>query len=99
MVARLLDAASVYYRQADLGIGELPWRTRWAIRAARLVYADIGRVIALRGYDSVSGRAVVSAWRKRWLLLRAAAALIWSPRPRALSSPAPEVRFLVEAAK
>ena len=44
---------------------------RIAIRAARLIYADIGRRVRHAGYDSVSRRAVVSSARKIWLILRA----------------------------
>ena len=98
VVARLLDAADAYYRRADLGIPELPWRTRWAIRAARLVYAEIGSAIASRQHDSVSARAVVTRGRKIALLLRALAALFPSRRRPGLAiPPAPEARALIEA--
>lgn len=100
VVERLLAEAETFYRRADLGIPQLPWRTRWAIAAARRVYADIGRVIAARGHDSVSARAVVSTPRKLWLLLVASAAL-WSRRRPSPSAPppAPEARALIESAR
>lgn len=71
VVARLLRAASTLYRRADDGIGALPADCRFAIRAARLIYAEIGTVIARRDHDSVNRRAVVPTWRKIWLLARA----------------------------
>jgi phytoene synthase len=98
VVAKLLEVAEGYYRRADAGIPELPRRTRWAIRAARLIYADIGRVIARRGFDSVTTRAVVSTPRKLWLLARASAALVWGAPPDR-SPPDPEARVLVEAVR
>lgn len=96
VVARLLDAAEVLYRRADSGIAMLPRDCRPAIRAASLIYSDIGRVIARRDFDSVSRRAVVSKARKLWLLLRA----LTRPTPVAEGGDAPplaETRFLVEA--
>jgi len=36
-----------------------------------LIYADIGRVIAARGFDVRAGRARVSGPRKLWLAVRA----------------------------
>src|SRR5262249_29646094 len=69
VVARLLGSAGALYARADRGIASLPRDCRAAIRGALLIYADIGRVIAARGYDSVTSRAVVSTPRKLWLLL------------------------------
>jgi len=43
VIARLLDRAEALYRSADVGVAALPRRCRPGIRAARLVYADIGR--------------------------------------------------------
>lgn len=71
MVERTLAVADDYYRRADIGIDELPADCRAAIRAARWIYADIGRVIRDRGHDSVSHRARTSAWRKLVLVLAA----------------------------
>ena len=96
VVRRLLATADVLYRRADRGIGRLPERCQPAIRAARLLYADIGRVIEANGFDSVSRRAWTSPSRKAWLVLRALAgcgAAQSHPRP-----PLAETRFLVEAA-
>ncbi|MFH1807295.1 MAG: phytoene/squalene synthase family protein [Pseudomonadota bacterium] len=97
MVQRLLDVADGYYRRADLGIRQLPRDSRTAIRAARLIYSDIGRVIAHHQFDSVSQRAYTSKARKLWLLLRASAATLWFRR-RCDEPARPAVRFLVDAA-
>jgi len=70
-VAELLHRADGYYRSGDRGLVALPGGCEAAIRAARLIYADIGRVIAARGFDVHAGRARVSGARKLWLALRA----------------------------
>jgi phytoene synthase len=69
----LLAAAAPLYRWGDAGLAHLPRRCAIAVRAARLIYSDIGRVIAGRGYDVTAGRARVSGRRKLWLGLRAMA--------------------------
>lgn len=98
VVQRLLDHARTLYTRSDAGVAGLPADCRIAIRAARLIYADIGRVIAAQGYDTVSRRAVVSKPRKLWLLARAFGARFFAPPP--IVSPAlPSVRFLVEATR
>jgi len=70
-VAELLCRADGYYRSGDRGLAALPAGCEAAIRAARLIYADIGRVIAGRGFDVRAGRARVSGPRKLWLAVRA----------------------------
>lgn len=93
-VASLLDEAERLYARADEGIPHLPADCRVSIRAARLVYAEIGNVVRARGFDSISRRAVVSIPRKLWLVLRSVGALTWPPR--ALSSDvSDEARALV----
>jgi phytoene synthase len=67
-VAELLRRAARFYTSGDRGLARLPMRCAVAIRAARLIYADIGRVLARRGFDVTAGRAVVSRRRKLWLL-------------------------------
>ncbi len=81
VVRRLLDEADALYRSADRGIAMLPRDCRIAIRAARLVYSDIGRTIAAADFDSVTRRAVVPRSRKLWLLLRASSAPWRAARP------------------
>lgn len=87
-VAALLRVAEDHYRSGDQGLPALPVTCAWAIRTARLIYAEIGGVIARRGFDVLGGRAVVSPGRKLWLVLRAlagtAAARIASPPRRLL---------------
>lgn len=73
VVARLLVEADRLYARADAGIAALPVGCRSGIRAARLIYAEIGHEVARSGHDSVSQRAVVPAWRKLALLARALA--------------------------
>jgi phytoene synthase len=70
-VAELLRRANDFYCSGDAGLAALPLRCALAIRAARLIYADIGRTIAARAYNVLAGRAVVSKHRKIWLVLRA----------------------------
>ena len=69
---RLLAEADVYYRSADRGMGDLPWRAALAIRTARLVYAAIGDRVAAQHHDPLAPRAIVPTRAKLRLALRAA---------------------------
>lgn len=71
VVARLLAEARRLYARAQPGIGMLPRDCRGAIRAAHLIYAEIGAEVARAEHDSVTRRAVVSTRRKLLLVLRA----------------------------
>jgi phytoene synthase len=71
VVRRLLQCADLLYARAAPGIEKLPSGCRPGIRAARSVYAEIGRGVERRGYDSVSSRSIVSPWRKSVLLAEA----------------------------
>ncbi len=95
---RLLDEADRLYVRADCAIARLPRAFRPGIRAARLLYAEIGRELLRRGGDSVSGRTIVPLWRKLGLLLRAA---LWpyGGRRGLAAPPLPETRFLVRAVR
>jgi 15-cis-phytoene synthase len=95
VVARLLSEADGLYARAQAGIAALPPRCRPSIRAAGLIYAEIGRAIASHGYDSVSRRARVGTGRKLALIARAAR----TPADAAgLAVPAlPQALFLIEA--
>ena len=96
VVKRVLDRADLYYRRADLGMTLYPYDCRLGVRSARLIYAEIGRVVARHGYDSVSTRAYTSKARKMVLLLRALPVLL--KRRRVCDEPAnPAVTFLVDA--
>ncbi|MGF1465236.1 MAG: phytoene/squalene synthase family protein [Sandaracinaceae bacterium] len=77
-VCRLLAVADVLYRRADGGVAALPADCRTAIRAARLIYADIGRSIRDKGHDSVSSRAFTTPARKA-VLLAASIPARWRP--------------------
>jgi 15-cis-phytoene synthase len=96
VVKRALALADKYYRRADGGLALLPRDCRLAVRAARLIYSDIGRVIARNRYDSVTRRAYTSKARKLLLLLRAWPAALRPGRPN-LEPPAPAVQFLIDA--
>ena len=95
IVARLLAEADGLYRRAEAGIAVLPPRCRPAIRAAGMIYGEIGRVIAAGGHDPVSRRARVGGARKLALIARAARAPALAA---GLAAPAlPQVLFLIEA--
>ncbi|MEL6546276.1 MAG: phytoene/squalene synthase family protein [Myxococcota bacterium] len=96
VVRRVLEEAATLYRRADAGIAFLPRDCRVSIRAASLIYSDIGRVIRKNGYDSVSQRAVTSGRRKLWLAMRAIGATFWAESK--CEDPAlGETSFLVDA--
>jgi phytoene synthase len=97
VVRRLLDEAETLYRGGRAGIGSLPLACRPGIRAAALLYADIGRAVRRRGCDSVTARATVPAARKLQLLSVAALGGRFDPA-RACAEPPPEIRFLLDAA-
>jgi 15-cis-phytoene synthase len=71
VIQQVLRAADELYRRADAGLAKLPAACRPGMFAARLLYAEIGREVARRGYDSVSQRAVVPWQLKMRLLLDA----------------------------
>jgi 15-cis-phytoene synthase len=96
VVRRVLEAADVLYARADRGVTMLPPSCRTAIKAARLVYSDIGRYVARSGYDSVTSRAYVPAWRKLWLVLRSLGARFQTSAPL-LDPPLGATRMLVSA--
>jgi phytoene synthase len=99
VVQRLLLAADHLYLRAEHGIGCLPRDCRPAIRAARLVYAEIGEQLRREGLDSISRRVVVSKQRKLALMARAAGAAVLSRRGAPGVLPVlPAVQFLVDAA-
>lgn len=71
MCQRLLSYANVLYRRADSGVALLPLRCRPGIRAARVIYSDIGREIAKQGFRTIEKRAIVPKSRKTYLLAKA----------------------------
>jgi 15-cis-phytoene synthase len=98
IVQKLLAAADDLYTRASPGVALLPADCRTAIRAAALIYREIGRVVTRANYDSVTRRAVVSKARKLWLLARSFFARF--ERYRALPAPPlPSTLYLVQAAE
>lgn len=69
-VRALLDDADELYAAAWPGIEGLPARCRPAIRAAALVYAQIGQKVREADYDSVTARAWTAKTEKARLLAR-----------------------------
>jgi len=87
MCQRLLDYAHTLYQRADSGITKLPLACRPGIRAARLIYAEIGAEIRRKHYQIIDDRAVVPVWRKTTLLL-------WAPLSISLKTTAAEQDLL-----
>lgn len=97
LTARLLDAAGVSYRRADAGISRLPGDCRVAIRAARRIYSELGRVIEKNGFDSIGRRAVVSPARRVRLVC---SSFVARTETGAIDAPPLEAtRFLVDACR
>jgi phytoene synthase len=64
VTVRLLDVAEDYYGSAEAGISRLPFRSAWAVAAARRVYSDIGMLVRRQGATAWDGRAATSKARK-----------------------------------
>jgi hypothetical protein len=96
VIERLLLAADAIYDRVDAGIGRLPSTCRPGIRAARLLYAEIGHEVKRHAFDSVSRRAVVPRRRKAKLLAHALFSPA-APEPKVAPPPLDAVRFLVDA--
>ncbi|MEM9782860.1 MAG: phytoene/squalene synthase family protein [Pseudomonadota bacterium] len=100
VVLRLLAHAETLYDRALPGIAALPRDCRTGIGAARMMYREIGRLVARRGGNGVDSRAVVGATRKAVLLTQAS---LQSFRPTVAPEDAGAVpcldacRFLVDA--
>lgn len=77
VILRLLDLAEEFYRRADRGIPYLPAWCRPSIRAARLIYADIGREIVRMSCDNIERRARTTKGRKLASALRGVGCLFW----------------------
>ncbi len=96
VVAGLLARADELYARVQSGVAELAPACRPGINAARLIYADIGRVVRRAGNDSVSRRAVVSRSRKAWLLAQSYLVDVGPVHGEALP-PLAATRYLVDA--
>jgi len=96
VVERLLAVASKLYERADAGIAGLPASCRPGIRAARLLYSEIGNEVGRNGLNSVARRAVVPARVKLQGLCRAVS--VPPANPGHLAEPCvPQANYLVEA--
>ena len=94
LVQRTLQAAEGFYVSGFAGIDYLRPDCRTAIRAAGMIYRDIGRVIEANAFDSITRRAAVSAGRKLFLASRAG----WPQQGGAhLSEAEPSAQFLLQA--
>jgi phytoene synthase len=96
VVAGLLEAAELFYHRAAPGIARLPIGCRFGIGAAALLYAEIGREVARRNLDAVSGRAVVPGARKLKALAAGLAGMTVPVWPL-VGDCVPEGLFLVDA--
>ena len=96
VVKRLLAVADTLYDRSIAGIARLPLGCRPGILAARALYAEIGREVERRGYDSVSQRAVVSFRRKAHLLARTVRQIVPSQQEDGIP-PLDQARFLIDA--
>lgn len=92
---RLLDTAEEFYERSGPGIANLPMDCRPAIKAASIIYREIGRQLKRNGGNSVDQRTIVSKSRKLQLLGQALVTtpLIWQPP---VKPPAPATEFLVK---
>ena len=70
-VAWLLDDADRLYARSWKGVARLPSSSRPAIRAAALLYSEIGNDIRRAGFDSISRRAWTTRMTKLRILARA----------------------------
>ena len=84
---RLLDHAEPYYDSAYAGLTALPFRSAWAIAAARRVYRDIGSRLRKGGPEAWSTRVSTSSARKIWLLTLALADVIVTRRATPAEGP------------
>lgn len=95
LVRRLLEAAQPYYESGLAGTNGLRPDCRAAIRAAALIYRDIGRAIEASDYDSLTSRAIVGAGRKMSLALLS---LVLDPPGAASCDSGASGRDLIQAA-
>ncbi len=96
VIRRLLAHAEALYDRVDAGVAMLPLACRPGINAARFLYAEIGREVARRGFDSVSQRAVVGRGTKTRQLARSM--LMLAPARGDTAQPAlPTAEYLLRA--
>lgn len=71
VVARLLGEADRFYASGDQGLSRLPWRSAWAVAAARGIYWEIGARVRARGARAWDRRVVVPRRAKLAWIVRA----------------------------
>lgn len=96
VIQQLLRAAEALYSRADAGIAMLPAAVRPGMYTARLLYAEIGREVARRGFDSVGQRAVVPWRRKARILAGAMLAANRDPMPSTAEG-LQEAKFILDS--
>ena len=69
LAKRLVDAAEPYYASARWGLRGLPFRSAWAVAAARGVYREIGVKVVARGATAWDERVSTSTAEKIGLAL------------------------------
>ncbi len=69
VVERMLAEADRYYTSAGYGIARLPFRSAWAIAAARKVYSAIGAEVRAQGENAWRTRAGTSSLQKLGMLV------------------------------
>jgi phytoene synthase len=69
LARRLVDAAEPYYASARWGLRALPFRSAWAVAAARGVYREIGVKVVARGAAAWDSRTSTSTAEKALLAL------------------------------
>lgn len=97
VVRRLLDTADAIYERGMTGIADLPASCRPGIRAAGMVYAEIGQKVRQNGYNSIDQRAYTTRGRKLSLMLMSPGNPL-DIRGADQSPPLPEVEYLIHAA-
>ena len=78
VTADLLHEAERYYTSARAGVPHLPFRSAWAIAAARRVYRDIGTLVHVRGAQAWDERVSTSKARKLTGIALAGADAAWA---------------------
>lgn len=76
LALRLVRHAEAYYDSAHWGMARLPFRSAWAIGAARAVYREIGRKLQHAGPEAWNGRLSTSKAEKATLVLTGGVAAV-----------------------
>ncbi len=97
VIERLLATAEELYARSETGLARLAASCRPGMYAARLLYAEIGRELARRRYDSVTQRAVVPWQRKARILADAVMAATARKARLPAAGALPEALFLLQA--